>query len=44
MHGKNVPFAALMDSLGYDLRALESDVPVAQASWDVHAVCTPRPT
>lgn len=42
MHGKNVEYARLMTELGYDLRALESELPLAQAPWDVHALATPR--
>jgi FkbM family methyltransferase len=42
MHGKNAAFASLMESLGYTVRSLESDLPVAQARWDVHAVATPK--
>lgn len=42
MHGKNVDFAALMDELGYEVRALEGNLPLAQARWDVHALATPR--
>ena len=42
MHGKNAEFAALMETLGYDVRCLEGDQPLATAPWDVHAVATPR--
>lgn len=43
MHGKNREYAALMESLGYAVRALESDEPVATGRWDVHALAEPRP-
>jgi FkbM family methyltransferase len=42
MHGKNAAFASLMDSLGYTVRTLENNLPLAEARWDVHAVATPR--
>lgn len=42
MHGKNAAFADLMREVGYDVRPLESDAPLASASWDVHALATPR--
>jgi FkbM family methyltransferase len=42
MHGRNAAFAALMASLGYTVRSLESDLPLAEARWDVHAVATPE--
>jgi len=38
MHGKNAPYAALMESLGYRVTALESPLPLADAPWDVHAL------
>jgi FkbM family methyltransferase len=42
MHGTNAAFASLMDGLGYNVRSLESDLPLAAAPWWVHAVATPR--
>jgi FkbM family methyltransferase len=42
MHGKNAAFASLMESLGYSVRTLENNLPLAEARWDVHAVATPR--
>jgi len=42
MHGKNAAYAALMRELGYDLSALESPLPLAEAPWDVHALATAR--
>jgi FkbM family methyltransferase len=42
MHGKNAAFQALMDGLGYDVRALEGELPLAQASWNVHALAKPK--
>jgi FkbM family methyltransferase len=41
MHGTNAAFASLMESLDYTVRSLESDLPLAEARWDVHAVATP---
>jgi FkbM family methyltransferase len=41
MHGKNAAFASLMESFGYTVRSLESNLPLAEARWDVHAVATP---
>jgi FkbM family methyltransferase len=40
MHGRNAAFATLMESLGYTVRTLENDLPLAEAPWDVHAVAT----
>jgi hypothetical protein len=42
MHGKNAAYAALMKELHYDVRALESELPLAEAPWDVHALATAR--
>jgi FkbM family methyltransferase len=42
MHGKNAAFAALMRELRYDVRAIESDLPLEDAPWDVHALATAR--
>jgi FkbM family methyltransferase len=41
MHGRNAAFASLMESLGYTVRSLEGDLPLAKARWDVHAVAIP---
>ena len=40
MHGKNAAFAALMTGLGYEVRALEGGLPLAESRWDVHAIAT----
>ncbi|HEY2804717.1 MAG TPA: FkbM family methyltransferase [Gemmatimonadales bacterium] len=42
MHGKNREFAAQMAGLGYEVRPLESELPLAEAKWDVHALATPK--
>lgn len=42
MHGKNVAYADLMESLGYTVSALETDEPLRSARWDVHALAEPR--
>jgi FkbM family methyltransferase len=42
MHGTNAAFASLMESLDYTVRSLETELPLAEARWDVHAVATPR--
>lgn len=42
MHGKNEAFAKLMEELNYEVRAVETNEPLAGARWDVHALATPR--
>jgi FkbM family methyltransferase len=41
MHGKNATFVAALTAHGYRMRALESDLPVERAPWDVHVLAEP---
>jgi hypothetical protein len=41
MHGKNAAFVSALTTLGYQMRALESDLPVERAPWDVHVLAEP---
>lgn len=42
LHGTNTDFLRLIDSLGYEARALDEEKPIADAHWNVHALAWPR--
>jgi FkbM family methyltransferase len=42
LHGTNADFVSLIESHGYEARALEGDKPVVDAHWNVHALAWPK--